>query len=406
MTVVALLNYEGVPVLIADSMISIERKGDSIPIPTLGDTRRFDLPFSIVDLRRKLVRVNENCVLGFAGTVKLANEFIAKLLEASGTTGVITQEIFESTYYEFDETARTEVGVVGFSWDPQEGVGYFLKLNAAMIDLPYLGKCFVAGSGAEAFARWLAAFGNGMIGTEAADGSPFVCAEDQAYSVLGRLVNLDSMQLGQDTVPPSIWKGYGGWYEAMHFQVNGFQSAERLTLFDLSCEQGSKSIKLTRVYLNHIVGDVNVVISAAYDAPIEGVATERDYIFQIPVSDFSKYLIRQDRHQLIPRASFNDLAQAIEKVENAVCHLHVGHVWTEESMRRQMAEDMRWELLGDKAMAIQRFVEYKLKERAESAPFRLEVATDILSLRVSREWLASKLPGVTFKSGLLIDSYD
>lgn len=406
MTVVALLNFDKVPVLIADAMISVEQLGNSIQIPTLGDTNRLGLPFSIVDLRRKLIRVNKNCVLGFSGTVKFANEFIAELVSASSHSGVITQEILESVYYDFDEEARKEVGIVGFSLDPKSMDGYWLSVNAIPIEIPYFEKCLVAGSGAEPFVKWLAAFGSEIDATNVGHPNPFERAIEQAYSIVGRLVHLDSLRISKQAIPPSIGKAYGGWYEAAYYGNMSFESADELLFFDLACQQGSESIQLTRCYLNNLPNEVNEVLSAAFEAPVAGEVSGEELIFRIPARDFSQYLIEQEGHELVSIASLDALKLAVEKVDNAICTLQLSHEWTEETLRHHMPDDPRWEVLGEKGTAIQRFLEFQLRQRQGSAPFRAEISNDHLALRVSREWLAKKLAGLVSKRGILVDRYD
>lgn len=384
MTVIALINFDEAPVLISDMMISIDHPGSSIQVPTLGDTNRFSLPFSVVKLRRKLVQINDHCVLGFAGVVADADDFISALKEASQNE-IITREIFESTYYNFDEQARKEIGLIGYSWDTLEKEGHWFYSAALELNLPYFGRCLIAGSGAVAFSEWLT-----IVADEHANSKPstdyFEKASDQAYSILGRLIQLDSFKVNGETAPTSIVDTYGGWYEAYFLTRDKFKSVTDTVFFDILDSEGNFS--LTRFYLNKVSKKENEVVSAAIMIPIIGEKILDRIAFRLPLEIMDQYIISHIENHL-GAANKVMIEKLLESLDTGVCHLMADFNWTEEKIL-QAAGDPHWEILDEKGTASQRFVEFHLKDRSGNTPFNIHVSESECMLSIRKDWIQNK----------------
>jgi hypothetical protein len=102
MTLVAAFEISNTPVLLGDLLLSSPNTGDSISIPTIGDTSRLFPPNSSPTIRglvQKINLIDKNLVVGWAGNFYIAKKIIS-LLEKQARIEPFTKESLDS-FFEF-----------------------------------------------------------------------------------------------------------------------------------------------------------------------------------------------------------------------------------------------------------------------------------------------------------------
>ncbi|WP_460081684.1 hypothetical protein [Pseudomonas sp. H3_H05] len=161
MTVIALINPESDPHLIADCMISADgpdkRQSMSVWVPSLGlipsDWSDADGPFHIARMGRKTyILPNNSGILAFAGDCRSAYEFwvaLAKSIEIKlgyQPDALIDADTIDQVLMGMDRTASA-FHMLGVVSDGKGGMRAYIHRPEATMTTQNFGTCYLAGSG-------------------------------------------------------------------------------------------------------------------------------------------------------------------------------------------------------------------------------------------------------------------
>jgi hypothetical protein len=163
MTVIALINPESDPHLIADCLITSDgqdkRASKSIWVPSLGtvqtDWRDLNGPFHLVRMARKTIALpNGGGMLAFAGDCQTAFEFWAALSDAINTksyydpNALVDHEMLDSVLIGMGAIAK-RFHILGVLLDKNGQKQAFIHRSEIVIETENFGTCYLAGSGSK-----------------------------------------------------------------------------------------------------------------------------------------------------------------------------------------------------------------------------------------------------------------
>ncbi|MBC8999209.1 hypothetical protein IAI51_22030 [Pseudomonas sp. N40(2020)] len=163
MTVIALINHESDPHLIADCLITSDgqdkRASKSIWVPSLGvvqtDWRDLDGPFHLVRMARKTIALpNGGGMLAFAGDCQPAFEFWVALSDAINTkshydpSALVDHEMLDRVLISMGQKAK-RFHVLGVLIDGNGQKQAFIHRSEMVVETENFGTCYLAGSGSK-----------------------------------------------------------------------------------------------------------------------------------------------------------------------------------------------------------------------------------------------------------------
>jgi hypothetical protein len=131
MTLIAALTISNLPVLIGDALLSGEESGQNLAIPTIGnisDVFPEGSGYTITGLRQKINIIDDNLVIGWAGSYIAAKTILSELKRQSNSKKLTRESIhdfFREIYRNPSEWgANQEVAFLGYIAD-SESIEYF-----------------------------------------------------------------------------------------------------------------------------------------------------------------------------------------------------------------------------------------------------------------------------------------
>ena len=131
MTLIAALTISNLPVLIGDALLSGEESGQNLAIPTIGnvsDVFPEGSGYTITGLRQKINIIDDNLVIGWAGSYIAAKTILSELKRQSNSKKLTRESIhdfFREIYRNPSEWgANQEVAFLGYIAD-SEGIEHF-----------------------------------------------------------------------------------------------------------------------------------------------------------------------------------------------------------------------------------------------------------------------------------------
>ncbi|MEP0798510.1 hypothetical protein, partial [Funiculus sociatus] len=159
MTLVVALMINNLPVILGDVLLSGHELDRSISIPTIDDIYEIfpeGSGWSITNLKQKVNIINDNLIIGWAGSYVAARVIISELKTRS-TTQSFTKNSLEDFFMEVNGDintwiAKEEVSFIGWIKDLEVFHPFSYSFNGALIhevESPKYGKIKICGSGTD-----------------------------------------------------------------------------------------------------------------------------------------------------------------------------------------------------------------------------------------------------------------
>lgn len=278
MTVLAIFHDLGLA--FSDVMLSIDKPGEHLILPTTGNTRNLgvNLPLSPSKLVRKFFRISYQGKMGVflvAGTVRHIKRLVLNVKRVKDNPHQLP-DMYRSRLCLFDVRSimhvacliTEEEGYADFEiMGVVNGVTFTRQFdeNRALDFAPYFGSTRMAGSGATDLHRWVYERGTQYAARE-------LIHEPLDVKTIRTINLIPSLLLEEDTRASlaTVNKGVGGYYESYYVGKETIEPLDSvLTVFAAIKGKGGKSfIELRRVFYHRYVSDWLLVISL-FDLPIE-----------------------------------------------------------------------------------------------------------------------------------------
>ena len=209
MTLLVAYSPQKFPVLIGDLLLSgKETNGKVTEIPTIGESTQVfpeGCGWAIAGLNQKLVRISDNCILGWSGSRLTALSAIKAIRALQNDRGTLTYSDVQCCVDNLDaELANKGIALVGWIRD-EKGIRGF-EIGGRTIEIPGHGRAYAAGSGAELFETTVKAIVQDANVT-AGNPNPLEFAVSHAFSMVGVLLSHESI------TGESLLHLFGGGYE-------------------------------------------------------------------------------------------------------------------------------------------------------------------------------------------------
>lgn len=337
MTVIALINPESDPHLIADCLITSDgkdgRESKSIWVPSLGvvqtDWRDIDGPFHLVRMARKtIVLPNGGGMLAFAGDCRAAFEFWAALSDAINTksyydpSALIDREMLDRVLIEMGTKAKYFhiLGVL-LGGDGQKHA--FIHRSEMVVQTENFGTCYLAGSGSKLLQTKI--LQEDVRFTEIGEWpwdkiSP---TEELAESLCSSMLYYESDASNGRRPDTPIHERFGGFYEWYGFKFAGVKPMP--SRLDINLYWENDKLYLTRLHLSETYMSGNESVSKFKNPqPLLNVLTFCCRSVEVDIADLVnldlKFLFKKADGLLIERfVNLYDTASAAEDSRISGC---------------------------------------------------------------------------------------
>lgn len=275
LTVIASFSIENNKVLLGDLLVSSnEVEGRQIKLPTTGNIGHVFPPgsgFIPVGLKQKLCVIDDNLVVGWAGTHYVARAVIKQLKDQLGGRAV-TQNDLKSFFENIDPCYQKELGIVGAHFDGK--VSYTFGYNCQGFSSSYFGEVCFAGTGISDLKALMDDF--------EASGNPSLQISERnplEKAIVGTLV-VASALIGNEVVSSqNLLQYYGGGFEIVSRVKDRFEKIGDITyMFSMITEQqnGEMFVSLPQIvnkyaYHNDLLVIRSMVLSANADGSNETI---------------------------------------------------------------------------------------------------------------------------------------
>jgi len=231
MTVGAFLLFDGIPIVFSDLLVTQDGYTGfeaGIPVhPQINRRLPLNTGFEVVGLRQKLIVINEQLTVIFAGSAQQAEE-IFQILQAASRAPQLDADQLQSILSAIEPASYSDLQSVVILTSPTElGVNspiiQVFGLNAEPIIADRTEQCLAIGSGCEEFAELL----RGAVSQIPLDHSSL------QKSVAG--AKFLALQLAGGQMGHEYWDSgnllnrWGGGFEAAMFRNGSFQKLDRIT---------------------------------------------------------------------------------------------------------------------------------------------------------------------------------
>jgi len=247
MTVIASYDHYGCGVVIGDILITgpanISKRRPSTHLPTLGHvSSTSDAPPGLLNPEQKVCIITDYCAIAWAGRLKHARQFIARLARLSRRVE-ITVEVIGRLFVKY-----SEIKIVGAIYE-DERLRTF-GFDCEQISCPTLGQIHAAGSGASVIHEYVRTLRE-LHRPRPQENEIGASAASIALSQVAHLLNAESRK---GIAADSIKESFGGGYEIAVFYEGKFNKLSANFVFlDVSRRSGNLKI-----------GNPALVISQSY----------------------------------------------------------------------------------------------------------------------------------------------
>lgn len=269
MTVIAAFNVNQCPVLLGDLLISgNEDLHNTLNVPTIGEiTKIFPKGSEFVPtaLNQKVVIVNENLCLGWAGTRISAQIIISELLRESQRKPNWSFDDLSSFFSSFDNEHGDKVGVVGYSNDGKGIFSFGYGDNQLKYQSKKYGLVRLYGSGATKLKSYLDNFNI----------PPASIPTNPLETAVGNTLALTTYMTGLERITGSnLIEYYGGGFEIVSLIRKKFAKIDDVTyLIWVGRQMGDSSWRLSLPEISikyHYYGDLLLVKRAEFKSQADG----------------------------------------------------------------------------------------------------------------------------------------
>jgi hypothetical protein len=212
MTLIAAVGIDTYPVVFGDLLIAGPERPGAVPsIPPVGQVTNVFPPGSdepILGLNQKVVLLDDNCVIAWAGNIEFARTVIGAL-RAIASNAPLSLPIIESYLAQLDSTVRDEVSFTG--WVKDGEVFHQFWYRAAVAKSAMFGQLSAGGSAAIDFVTLAAEISGG---TWNAPGRALTGLERAISSMLSATSLLLQAELSSQS---NLLHYFGGGYEIATF---------------------------------------------------------------------------------------------------------------------------------------------------------------------------------------------
>jgi hypothetical protein len=264
MTVIALINPESDPHLIADCLITSDgqdkRACKSIWVPSLGvvqtDWRDLDGPFHLVRMARKTIALpNGGGMLAFAGDCQPAFEFWVALSDAINTkscydpSALVDHEMLDRVLISMGQMAK-RFHVLGVLLDRNSQKQAFIHRSEMVVETENFGTCYLAGSGSKLLKTEI--LQEDVRFTEIGEWTwdKISPTEELSESLCSSMLYYESDASNGRRPDTPLHERFGGFYEWYGFKSGGAKAIPPRLDLNLCCE--NDKLYLTRLHLSEI----------------------------------------------------------------------------------------------------------------------------------------------------------
>jgi hypothetical protein len=262
MTIIALINPESDPHLIADCLITSDgqdkRASKSIWVPSLGivqtDWQDLNGPFHLVRMARKTIALpNGGGMLAFAGDCQPAFEFWAALSDAINTksyydpSALVDHEMLDRVLIGMGEMAK-RFHILGVLLDKNGQKQAFIHRSEMVIETENFGTCYLAGSGSKLLETKI--LHEDVRFTEIGEWTwnKISPTEELSESLCSSMLYYESDASNGRRPDTPIHERFGGFYEWYGFKFAGVKPMP--PRLDLNLYWKNDKLYLTRLHLS------------------------------------------------------------------------------------------------------------------------------------------------------------
>ncbi|MBA0197659.1 hypothetical protein H4F51_13230 [Pectobacterium brasiliense] len=254
MTIIASYDIYGCKVLLADTLITSQKRNENkLTLPTLGkiDSTKVDSDVYIYGNLQKIQILSDYCAIAYAGNVSLAHQFITTLNDILKERTLLISDI-ESTYKDIDGNSDLAIIYLYNAGDEKIISGGINCVNARS---DVLGEVIYRGSGEQAITDYIEWLDNN---TDRHIPSSDEVVANGVRVAIQQIAQLQLAEISSNNTPESIKDYFGSGYEIVSFYDGKFNKIDLTYAFiELTYNPHTSYVNINHPYLilsNYIEG--------------------------------------------------------------------------------------------------------------------------------------------------------